>query len=147
MRYLFIILLALVVSACGISESFVPVEVADGYFYERNHKVLVYDYKPFLRLVSGRLDTVMADVTDCRAFGDYILIKQKSDYTDENGHLVSYYIDGKKCRDVEKLQSIYKHGLNNIYYFILEKDTRNLAGPFVYDELIAECDSLGIIMF
>ena len=92
---------------------------------------------------------VITDITSFKNLPDYILIMQKLDYPKLGSYDLSFtekYKNEIYC-SINKASTVYLHGLNNTYYFILEKETHKLFGPFIYKEFLEECNERSIEIF
>ncbi|MDE6206789.1 MAG: hypothetical protein K2M55_03180 [Muribaculaceae bacterium] len=80
------------------------------------------------------------DITAYRSTDDYILIRKKNGRLKEESGIL------KSDEDTDAEMFEYTHG-SNVYYFILEKATCRVYGPYIYDELVDKCNELNIRIF
>lgn len=122
-------------------------EIGDGYYYIPEHKDIVYDVVKVSCGVSFK--SVLRDVSSYKNLPKYMLIKQKLNYPNGFCYDLSFNdkFKDKACCNISEARTIYTHGLNNTYYFILDKETHKLFGPFIYSEFLEECEKRNIRIF
>lgn len=122
-------------------------EIGDGYYFEPEHKEICYDVE---KVSCGVFyQPVISDITSFKNLPDYILIMQKLDYPNSYRYDLSFndkFKDKTYC-SIAEASTVYPYGLNNTYYFILEKETHKLFGPFIYKEFLEECNERSIEIF
>lgn len=143
MKHLFyIILLALAVSACSGDPYYE--EVCEGYYFVHEFGDVVCQKEP------KSFWTVMNEVDSYRAFDDHILIRQSAgsasacNLKQVDARLTFEIPDNFRYKDLEE---VYAHGWNTPYYYIFDKNSRVIYGPYIYDELVVESQKLGYEIF
>lgn len=148
MKHYIPIILILLLSACR-ADCYDPTDIGDGFYYEPHYKEVIYDYKPESGSDGfGPYKTAMAGVNACRVIDNYILMRQKLDTVgNDTYNLLLSLRETQANAQWKDLKAIYTHGFDNTYYIIYDKKTHIKYGPYIYDELVEKCDSLGIAIF
>ncbi|MDE6207855.1 MAG: hypothetical protein K2M55_08615 [Muribaculaceae bacterium] len=124
------------------SDDYYEADIADGYYYGGLNSEYWIGYNGDTngnRSYPGR--SWLSGVATYRNTVDYILYT-KTIYSFEQ-------LNPKRlANDSESTENMphYSHG-RGVYYFILEKATCRVYGPYIYDELVDKCNELNIRIF
>ena len=126
MKRIFLIALTVMVIA-GVStvvwyRDWFPEDLGGGYYYKGVSRELVYDPSSQAGDSLPEHHSLVKDITAYKNSNDYIIVRKKI-----------------------KAGAGVDH--TDIYYYIIDKRTHSLSGPYLYDTFLSRCTTLGISIF